>query len=140
WVTLEVAQGGFATGGFLAGGPLMPNELWLIDHFELNAATTTRLDLHNFFLSEYDLHWLVRPLESDHYDVDVPESSTIYASYFHLPKVLMPAYGMLAAAIAMRSAVFGSNMPNRYVVQNALLIEQVMVLTTHNALALHESS
>ncbi|RHZ12520.1 hypothetical protein DYB31_014163 [Aphanomyces astaci] len=65
---------------------------------------------------------------------------TIYASYFRLPKVLMPAYGMLAAAIAMRSAVFGSNMPNRYVVQNALLIEQVMVLTTHNGLALHESS
>ncbi|RHY93991.1 hypothetical protein DYB37_000586 [Aphanomyces astaci] len=63
---------------------------------------------------------------------------TIYASYFHLPKVLMPAYDMLAAAIAMRSAVFGSNMPNRYVVQNALLIEQVMVPITHSALALHE--
>src|SRR6478752_6398986 len=31
WATLEVAHGGFATGGLLTGGPLQPHERALLD-------------------------------------------------------------------------------------------------------------
>ncbi|MBS2024140.1 MAG: hypothetical protein JST92_17190 [Deltaproteobacteria bacterium] len=39
WVTLEVVHGGFATGGFSAGGPLRPHEIALAKALDLDRGT-----------------------------------------------------------------------------------------------------
>jgi hypothetical protein len=71
WVTLDVATGGFATGRYLAGGPLLPHELKLAQDLHLPPA---RLALN--------LHFLEAPqtLEmflSGCYRIEVPEEGAL---------------------------------------------------------------
>jgi hypothetical protein len=62
WVTLEVARGGFATGAFVAAGPLAPADLFA-------------RNLH--FLSDAGRAELVALLRSGHYRIDVPEEGAL---------------------------------------------------------------
>jgi hypothetical protein len=53
WVTLEVAHGGFATGRYLAEGPLLPHEQSrLLDLPDNVRGTTDRERLNHWFLSD----------------------------------------------------------------------------------------
>lgn len=71
WVTLEVVTGGFATGTYLAGGPLLDRERALAETLDLPA---TRLALNVHFLTSDDAAaWLA----SGCYRVDVPEEAAL---------------------------------------------------------------
>jgi len=51
WVTLEVVQGGFATGNLLAGGVLQPHELELLARLKRAPDNTGRAALNIYYLS-----------------------------------------------------------------------------------------
>ncbi|MDC3379053.1 hypothetical protein OAX78_02075, partial [Planctomycetota bacterium] len=78
WVTLEVAQGGFATGGYVAEGPLLPHEQDALAALPAHTPGTTdreRLNLH--FLSDTGQEQLISALRSGGFRVDVPEEGAL---------------------------------------------------------------
>ncbi|NOU28950.1 MAG: hypothetical protein HOO96_13685, partial [Polyangiaceae bacterium] len=75
WVTLEVAQGGFATGRFLAGGDLQPHELALRDR--IAEPGDTRLGLNEYYLSEVGRAELGAMLLQGKYRIDLPEEGAL---------------------------------------------------------------
>ncbi|MEM6532314.1 MAG: hypothetical protein AAF654_06800 [Myxococcota bacterium] len=77
WVTLEVLTGGFATGAFLAGGPMRPHEQKLAGELGLDENDETRGLLNGYFLSEDGQQRLGQLLDSGAYRVDVPEESAL---------------------------------------------------------------
>jgi hypothetical protein len=77
WATLEVAHGGFATGGLLAGGPLQPHEHELLARLPAVAPGTERAALNAYFLSEDGLAGLRRMLATGCYRVAVPEEGAL---------------------------------------------------------------
>lgn len=92
WATLEVAQGGFATGALLAAGPLRPHEQALLDTLAargaLPAATSAsgqaapreesaRALLNGYYLSEDGFAELRERLKTGCYRVEVPEEGAL---------------------------------------------------------------
>lgn len=71
WVTLEVVTGGFATGGYSAGGPLRDHERALAERLHV-APTRVALNLH--YLASSDADELVT---SGRYRIDVPEEGAL---------------------------------------------------------------
>lgn len=74
WATLEVLQGGFASGRLLAGGELQPHELELAERLGLNP---DRRALNGYFVSEAGFQELGRWLESGCYRVQLPEEGAL---------------------------------------------------------------
>lgn len=78
WVTLEVAQGGFATGRYVAEGPLREDERSLLQQLPaMDGEASDRMRLNTWFLSDAGLGHLGDLLRSGNYDVDVPEHGAL---------------------------------------------------------------
>lgn len=77
WVTLDVASGGFATGGLLAGGELADHERDMAAAMPGIRAGHERLDLNLHHLSEAGLRALQSRLEDASYVIDVPEEGAL---------------------------------------------------------------
>lgn len=73
WITLEVVLGGFATGGYLAAGPLTKCEKERAERLKLNAAGESRRALNLSYLNEDGLSELCAMLDSGCFRVTVPE-------------------------------------------------------------------
>ncbi|MGA8118064.1 MAG: hypothetical protein WCA46_30900 [Actinocatenispora sp.] len=78
WVTLEVAHGGFATGRYLAEGPLRDDERDRVRSLSADApGTTDRERLNLWYLGDEGQATLLRALRTEQYRVDVPEESAL---------------------------------------------------------------
>jgi hypothetical protein len=77
WVTLEVVQGGFATGALLAAGPLQPHEEEMIHRLPAVQAGAERAALNAYYLTEEGLDELRRILSTGRYRVNVPEEAAL---------------------------------------------------------------
>lgn len=77
WVTLEVLQGGFASGNLLAGGPLQPHEIGLLERLNFPRDDRGRAALNIYYLSEPGHNDLCGLLESGRYRINVPEEGAL---------------------------------------------------------------
>ncbi|MEZ4247161.1 MAG: hypothetical protein R3B99_02835 [Polyangiales bacterium] len=77
WVTLEVAHGGFATGQYRAGGPLLPHERAWLSALDAPADESARQSLNQHFLSDAGRQALREMLDTGDYRVDVPEEAAL---------------------------------------------------------------
>lgn len=81
WVTLEVVQGGFATGNCLAGGELLDFEKQLLTQLKAdchhNSAEDARRWLNSYFLTETGLASLDDLLTNHSYQVNLPEETAL---------------------------------------------------------------
>ncbi|MCB9600682.1 MAG: hypothetical protein H6722_07635 [Sandaracinus sp.] len=77
WVTLEVAHGGFATGKYRAGGPLLPHERAWLSALDAPADESARQSLNQHFLSDAGRQALREMLDTGDYRVDVPEEAAL---------------------------------------------------------------
>lgn len=83
WATLEVVQGGFATGTLLAEGPLQPHEEALLAriapsvHPLPGSPAPVRATLNRYYLSDAGIAELQGLLQSGRYRVTVPEEGTL---------------------------------------------------------------
>ncbi|HEX2700130.1 MAG TPA: hypothetical protein VHM89_08015, partial [Acidimicrobiales bacterium] len=77
WVTLEVAHGGFATGRYVAEGPLDDDEQRLLERLPLAGNASDRARLNTWFLSDEGLAHLSAMLERGQYAVDAPEHGAL---------------------------------------------------------------
>lgn len=73
WVTLEVAHGGFATGAYLAEGPLQEDELTWLSELKAMPGQSDRERLNRWFLSDEGQDILLKAIDEGTYRVDVPE-------------------------------------------------------------------
>lgn len=78
WVTLEVAHGGFATGGYLAEAPLTDDEVGtLLELPDGVPGSTDRERLNLWYLGDAGQAELLAALRAGHYRVDVPEDAAL---------------------------------------------------------------
>lgn len=77
WATLEVLTGGFATGNLLAGGPLQPHELALLERFPHVSPSDARQFLNAYYLSEEGLADLQARLRAGGYQIELPEEGAL---------------------------------------------------------------
>lgn len=77
WATLEVVTGGFATGELLAAGPLQEHEKKLLDDLPAVGEGQERSSLNAYFLTDAGLSDLQARLQTNHYDVTVPEEGAL---------------------------------------------------------------
>jgi len=77
WVTLDVIQGGFATGTARAGGELLLHEVDWVLQLGLEQEKRQRLALNSYFLSEAGLAQLYAWLDQGDYSVSVPEEGAL---------------------------------------------------------------
>lgn len=77
WVTLEVAHGGFATGRYVAEGPISDDERAWLTGLPAVTDTTDRMRLNTWFLSDEGLQRLGDLLRTGHYSIDVPEHGAL---------------------------------------------------------------
>ena len=78
WVTLEVAHGGFATGRYLAEGPLLPHEqARLSDLPDDVRGSTDRERLNHWYLSDAGQAELLGALREGRLHVSVPEEGAL---------------------------------------------------------------
>jgi hypothetical protein len=78
WVTLEVAQGGFATGRLVAEGPLSPEEEAMQAGLpESVPGETPRARLNAWYLGDAGQRALLEALAEGRVAVDVPEASAL---------------------------------------------------------------
>ena len=77
WATLEVVTGGFATGELLAAGPLQEHEKKLLNDLPVVGEGQERVSLNAYFLTEAGLSDLQARLQTNHYDVTVPEEGAL---------------------------------------------------------------
>jgi hypothetical protein len=79
WVTLEVVQGGFATGTLLAGGVLQPHELHLLERINRAPDNTARAALNIYYLSDSGQKDLCEIMRTGCYRLNVPEEGALLA-------------------------------------------------------------
>jgi hypothetical protein len=80
WATLQVVQGGFATGELLAAGPRRPHESDLLLRLGRGEGSTPpRAVLNQHFLDDAGFAELRRMLETGRYRVEVPEEGALLA-------------------------------------------------------------
>ncbi|WP_033443099.1 hypothetical protein [Saccharothrix sp. NRRL B-16314] len=78
WVTLEVAHGGFATGGYLAEVPLSEDETARVASFPDDVpGRNERERLNSWYLGDAGQTELLDAIRSGHYRVDVPEDAAL---------------------------------------------------------------
>jgi hypothetical protein len=77
WVTVQVAQGGFATGELVAAGPLQPHEVERLAALGREADGSGRAALNLYFLSEPGRRELREMLGSGCYRIRVPEEGAL---------------------------------------------------------------
>jgi hypothetical protein len=78
WVTLEVAHGGFATGRYLAEGPLDERERELLALLPADVVgATDRRRLNRWFLTDDGLGQLNRALHDRTYTIELPEHGAL---------------------------------------------------------------
>jgi hypothetical protein len=77
WATLEVANGGFATGSLLAGGPLQPHEHARLSRLPAVPEGTERSALNASYLTDEGLAELGQLLDTGCYRVLVPEEGAL---------------------------------------------------------------
>jgi hypothetical protein len=77
WATLEVSQGGFATGRLLAEGEIQDHELKLAEGLNIASGIPLRAALNAYFLSTEGMAKLNEMLASKRYRIDVPEESAL---------------------------------------------------------------
>lgn len=81
WATLEVATGGFATGALLAGGPVRPHELAILERLQRQDVAKNpdgaRGVLNAYFCSEPGFAELRALLQSGCYRIEVPEEGAL---------------------------------------------------------------
>ncbi|MBI4748628.1 MAG: hypothetical protein HY774_09060 [Acidobacteria bacterium] len=77
WVTLEVVTGGFATGEFLAAGPLQSHEINLLARLLPIDKGMERTGLNTYYLSDEGLGELQHLLASGCYRINVPEEGAL---------------------------------------------------------------
>lgn len=77
WVTLEVVTGGFATGEFLAAGPLQSHEMDLLARLLPIDKGMERTGLNTYYLSDEGLGELQHLLASGCYRINVPEEGAL---------------------------------------------------------------
>jgi hypothetical protein len=77
WATLEVVQGGFATGTLLAGGDLQPHELDLLARLNRDPDSTARAALNIYYLSDSGQKDLCEMLQTGRYRLNVPEEGAL---------------------------------------------------------------
>jgi hypothetical protein len=77
WATLEVAQGGFATGKLLAGGTIQTHEHERLSQLPAPAEGAERIAINSYFLSDAGIAELQRLLGSGCYRVNVPEEGAL---------------------------------------------------------------
>jgi hypothetical protein len=77
WATLEVAQGGFATGALLAGGELLPHERAIEERLEVSSVAPGRAAINLFYLSDVGREELLKALRSGRYRINVPEEGAL---------------------------------------------------------------
>ena len=77
WATLEVVTGGFATGEFLAGGPLLEHEKALLGDIPGVKVGEERRALNGYFLTDAGLAKLQDRIRTGCYDVAVPEEGAL---------------------------------------------------------------
>ncbi|QFT77412.1 hypothetical protein [Erythrobacter sp. THAF29] len=79
WATPEVLRGGFATGAYAAGGPLLSHELKLAEKLEIASkdVATVRSALNTWFLSDVGLSDLDQLISEGRYEADTPEEMAL---------------------------------------------------------------
>ncbi len=77
WVTPDVVKGGFATGDFKAGGPLLEHELATLAAAGMAPAHDARGWLNARLLTDDGLASLYALLDSGCYDIQVPEEGAL---------------------------------------------------------------
>jgi hypothetical protein len=78
WVTLEVTQGGFATGEFLAEGDLLAHETNQLRALsEEVPGRTARARLNHYYLSDQGQVEISKALENGSFSVEVPEEGAL---------------------------------------------------------------
>ncbi len=77
WATLQVVTGGFATGGLLAGGPLLDYERELLARLPLAPEGEPRRVINSYFLTEEGLAEMTAMVESGCYTLDVAEQGAL---------------------------------------------------------------
>jgi hypothetical protein len=77
WVSLDVVHGGFATGNFVAGGPLQAHEIEKIGVIDRPADATDRGALNLHYVSESGRAELTAMLHNGLYRVHVPEEAAL---------------------------------------------------------------
>ncbi len=80
WVTLEVVQGGFATGSLMAGGDLQPHELELLERLHRAPDDTARAALNIYYLSDSGQKELCEMMQTGRYRLNVPEEGALLAA------------------------------------------------------------
>lgn len=78
WITLEVIKGGFATGNWLAGGEITPEEQHLLDKLQIKTSPENqRLALNSYYLTDDGMNVLNKCLDNENYLITVPEESVL---------------------------------------------------------------
>ncbi len=77
WVTIEVVQGGFATGNLMAAGTLQSHELELLARLDRPADNTARAALNIYYLSDSGQKDLCEMMQTGRYRVNVPEEGAL---------------------------------------------------------------
>ena len=78
WITLEVIKGGFATGNWLAGGEITPEEQHLLDKLQIKTSPENqRLALNSYYLTDEGMNVLNKCLDNENYLISVPEESVL---------------------------------------------------------------
>ncbi len=83
WVTLDVMNGGFATGDFKAGGPFQEHELLLRERLGLSDKNL-RENLNVYFLTEAGLAELNLANEEGSFEISTPEEGALLCVAFFL--------------------------------------------------------
>lgn len=77
WITLEVVTGGFATGSYVASGPLREHEKELLAKINVVQESTDRRALNAYYLSDEGLADLENYLLTGCYDIETPEEGAL---------------------------------------------------------------
>lgn len=155
WATLEVAHGGFATGGLLAGGALQPHEIELLREAPAPAGKE-RATLNLHFLGDEGRARLLDMLASGRYRVNVPEEGALLVVAWLLANgqgeraqavldEILPLADRLRfypvpefAALCTARGSAGVSEGGSWVARNGTILEQEQILTTHNLAAAFE--
>ncbi|HEX8254472.1 MAG TPA: hypothetical protein VF846_15110 [Thermoanaerobaculia bacterium] len=77
WITLDVLHGGFVSGRFLAGGPLLPHESSLLSRLPEPPGSTPRARINSWYVGEEGFAESQEMLSSGRYRIDVPEEGAL---------------------------------------------------------------
>jgi hypothetical protein len=80
WVTLEVLHGGFASGRYLAEGPMLPHEQEVLARLSAGPSdegSTARARINAYYLGDEGHRALTTALRERRYSIDLPEEGAL---------------------------------------------------------------